>query len=246
MSYELLTIFFFMIAFLYSSVGFGGGSSYIALLFISSISYKLIPSLALICNLIVVTGGAIHYIRKGHLNWKFILPFILTSMPMAYWGGSIPIEKDLFKLLLGFFLFLAGLRMILFNKNKDDYSDCSLPPIYASIALGAGLGFASGLVGIGGGIFLSPILFNLRWGKPKQIAAICCLFIFFNSIAGLVGQIQKINDFTLLFNYWPLLIAVFLGGQLGSFIGVVKLKPRLVEMGTAFLVLMVSSRILFF
>ncbi len=237
------TIFFFCIAIMYSSVGFGGGSSYIALLFVSQVSYEYIPSLALICNLIVVTGGAYHYIKNGHLNWKFIFPFIITSIPMAFLGGSIPIDKSLFKIILGVCLFLAGIRMIFFKKNTD-YQDCHLPPLWASLFLGAGLGFVSGLVGIGGGIFLSPILFNLKWGKPKQIAAICCLFIFFNSFAGLIGQVQKLNDFTFITDYWPLLIAVFIGGQVGSFIGATKLKPRLIELGTACLVLIVSGRIL--
>lgn len=244
MGLELLFPSFLIVAFIYSSVGFGGGSSYIALLFLSTISYTFIPTIALTCNLIVVTSGAIHYFRKGHLNWKFLLPFIVSSIPFAYIGGSIPIEKDLFKILLGISLLFAGIRMIFFKKKKN-YSDCHIPPLWASLSLGCALGFISGLVGIGGGIFLSPILFNLKWGKPKQIAAVCSLFIFFNSISGLVGQLQKISNFSPITNYWPLFLAVFLGGQLGSFLGSSKLKPRTVELWTALLVLMVSGRILF-
>jgi len=237
-----IIVLFLIIATLYSSIGFGGGSSYIALMFLAKVPFENIPIIALSCNLIVVTGGAYHYIKNKHVHWKLVYPFIVTSIPFAYFGGSLSIEKDLLKIILGLCLLLAGLRMILISKK--DYTEHKIPPAWAALNLGATLGFLSGLVGIGGGIFLSPILYNLKWGKPKQISTVCCLFIFFNSIAGLLGQIKKLDSTDFVFDYWPLAIAVLIGGQVGSFMGATKLKPRWVELTTAILVLFVSIRIL--
>lgn len=234
---------FFIIALIYSTIGFGGGSSYIALMILSEVPFEAIPIVALACNLIVVSGGVYHYIKKKHVEWKFVLSFTVASIPFAYLGGCISIDIDIFKIILGACLLLAGLRMLFFK--KIDYTEYKTPPLFPALVLGAALGFISGLVGIGGGIFLSPILYNLKWGKPKQIASVCCIFIFVNSIAGLIGQVSKIQNFTFLENYWPLAIAVLIGGQVGSFIGTTKLKPRYLELTTALLVLFVAIRIFF-
>jgi uncharacterized membrane protein YfcA len=237
-------LIFFVIALLYSSVGFGGGSSYIAFLLLFNVPYEMIPIIALSCNLVVVSGGAFHYIKNKQVEAKLILPFIVTSIPFAYLAGLIQIEKDTFKLVLGAFLLIAGIRMVV--RIKRDYSENKIPPFWVSSLLGAFLGFISGLVGIGGGIFLSPIMYNLKWGKPKQISALCCLFIFFNSIAGLAGQLQKTNSFDSASSYWGLILAVFIGGQIGSHLGSNRLKPRYIEILTAVLVIVVALRIFFF
>lgn len=206
------------------------------------VPYEMIPVIALVCNLIVVSGGAFHFIKNKHVNWKLLIPFICTSIPFAFIGGSLNIEKELLRHILGVCLLLAGIRMIFLKKSN--YQHSRTPLIWGSSAMGALIGCLSGIVGIGGGIFLSPILYNLKWGTPKQISSICCLFIFFNSIAGLSGQISKIESFEPLSHYWPLALAVFIGGQIGSLIGATKLKPRVMELTTAVLILFVAGRIL--
>lgn len=240
----LLLLLFFFTALIYSSVGFGGGSSYIALLFLFEVPYTLIPIIALISNIVVVSSGAFHYFKNKQISFEKVLPFVITSIPSAYLGGVINVEKEMYKLILGVCLLLAGLKMIL-NVNKT-YEDYKLPSFIPATILGAILGFISGLVGIGGGIFLSPIMYLLKWGKPKEIAATCSLFILFNSIAGVLGQTQKLGSDTIAFSYLPLIVAVFIGGQIGSYLGSNKIKPRYIEVLTSILVLVVSIRILFF
>ena len=206
--------------------------------------YKEIPIIALSCNLVVVTGSAFHFIRYKQVNLKFILPFVITSIPFAYFAGLISVEKKYFTIILGICLLTAGVRMLV--RRNDNYEQTKGPSIFLSSIIGSILGFLSGLVGIGGGIFLSPLMYNFKWAKPKEISALCCLFIFFNSIAGLIGQLQKVDSFETINSYWGLIIAVFIGGQLGSLISINKLKPRYVELLTAILVTLLSLRVLFF
>lgn len=239
----MLALTFFCIAFLYSTVGFGGGSSYLAVLAISSIPFEIMPKVSLVCNLVVVTGGCWHYYKKGHFNKKLILPFVLSSVPMAFLGGMFPIKERTFLSILAISLFLAGIRLLFVTKPIE--GEVKVPPIALSGIVGAGLGFLSGLVALGGGIFLSPLMLNLKWGKPKEVAATASAFIFLNSISGLLGQLTKglpegITD------YWPLFVAVLVGGQIGSRIGSHPLIPeRLVQRGTAVLILIISSKLLF-
>ncbi len=240
----IFIVTFFIIALLYSSIGFGGGSSYIAFMLLFNLPYDSIPLIALSCNLIVVSGGSFHYLKNKQVSLSFIFPFLMTSIPAAYFGGMIEIEKEVFRLILGACLLLAALRMI--SNTKKDYEKTSEPSTILSGVVGLILGGISGMVGIGGGIFLSPLMYNLRWGRPKQIAATCSLFIFFNSIAGLIGQFQKSVSILALESYWPLLIAVFIGGQIGSYVGSNKLKPRYIEIITSILVMIVSVRVLVF
>ncbi len=216
--FNILIIAFFIIATVYSMVGFGGGSSYVALLALFALPYKAIPQIALICNIIVVTVGVIHFYRQGHLKLSLLLPFALTSIPMAYLGGLIPVKKEYFYILLGISLLAAGARLLFLHKTQD-YENVNTPNRNISAVIGALLGFLSGMVGIGGGIFLAPIMLNLKWGKPKEVAAIASAFILLNSLSGLTGQIVKHHGFFDMFNYWPLFIAVFFGGQLGSSLG---------------------------
>lgn len=231
-----------MIALFYSSVGFGGGSSYLAVLSISDIPYSLIPKIGLLCNLLVVTSGSILYYRRGFFNKKLIFPFVLTSVPMAFLGGLYPIKESIFVLVLTSSLILSGLRLLLINESSDQEE--RLPSLKVSLPLGGVIGLLSGLVGLGGGIFLSPILMNLKWGKPKEIAAAASFFIFLNSIAGLFGQFIKNPDVSA-FSYWPLFLAVFVGGQIGSRLGS---SPRvsqvMVRRGTGILILIISGKLL--
>jgi len=242
MDINILTILFFLVAIIYSMVGFGGGSSYVALLVIFATSYDEIPIIALVCNLIVVSSGVIHFSRAGYFNKSLLIPFLISSIPMAFFGGMIPISKNIFQLILGICLSLAGIRLIFYQKKV--YEVIKTPTLTNSLGLGGLLGLVSGLVGIGGGIFLSPIMHIFRWGKPKEIASVAAFFIFFNSIAGLFGQILKSGNIGQILNYSPLLVAVLLGGQIGSALGSYKIASRKIELVTGLLVLMVSIRLI--
>mgnify|MGYP001304405068 CR=1 FL=1 len=239
----LLAILFLVTAVLYSSVGFGGGSTYLALLLIWEIPYFIFPVIALSCNIIVVSGNCFNYIRKGNLNLKLLIPFLIGSIPLAYIGGSLPIEKKIFEILLFFVLAGAGILLIINFKSYDDkessYKKISYP---ISILIGAVLGFISGVVGIGGGIFLSPILFLIRAGRPKYIVTAASLFILINSISGITGQLTKNNVLVEITNYWYLLAMVFIGGQLGNFLNLKIFPTRILALITSFLVLFVAIR----
>jgi len=239
----LLAILFLLTAILYSSVGFGGGSTYLALLLIWEIPYFIFPMIALSCNIIVVSGSCINYIRAGNLNLKLLIPYLVGSIPLAYIGGSLPIEKKLFEILLFLVLGFAG-SLLLFNfKSYDDSEENYRKiPTFFSILVGGILGFISGVVGIGGGIFLSPILFLIRAGKPKHIVTMASLFILINSISGIIGQLTKNQVLYEIINYWYLFLAVLVGGQVGNFLNLKIFPTRILALVTAFLVLFVALR----
>jgi hypothetical protein len=178
----LISVLFLIIAILYSTVGFGGGSSYIAILALSNYPYESIPVIALICNLIVVSGGTAHYYKKGHLKWNLFWPFAISSIPLSFLGGLIKINKETFLILLGICLLLAGFRLLVMDRIKLDYKKTKEMKPKTGILIGGLLGLLSGLVGIGGGIFLAPILHTFRWGLPKQIAGTATLFICERSV----------------------------------------------------------------
>ena len=239
----LLAIVFLVSAILYSSVGFGGGSAYLALLLIWDIPYFIFPVIALSCNIIVVSGNCFNYIRAGNLNLRLLIPYLIGSMPMAYIGGSLPIEIRFFEILLFLVLAIAG-ALLLFNfKSYDDKEESYQKiSILASILIGIVLGFISGVVGIGGGIFLSPILFLIKAGRPKHIVTASSLFILINSISGIIGQLTKNAVLVEVSNYWYLLAAVLIGGQLGNFLNLKIFPTRILAMITAFLVIFVAIR----
>ena len=239
----ILSILFFVTAILYSSVGFGGGSTYLAILLISGVPYYIFPVIALCCNIIVVSGNCLNYIRAGNLNLKLFTPYLIGSVPFAFFGGLLPIEKEIFEILLFVVLVIAGLLLLINFKSYDDkdesYNNISTP---ISVLIGGILGFISGIVGIGGGIFLSPILFLLRVGKPKHIITTASVFILINSISGVFGQLTKNTVLTEIQNYWFLLFAVLIGGQLGNFLNLKIFPTRILALITAGLVLFVAIR----
>jgi hypothetical protein len=240
----LLAISFLVTAVLYSSVGFGGGSTYLALLLIWGIPYFVFPVIALSCNIIVVSGNCFNYIRAGNLNLKLLIPYLIGSVPLAFIGGSLTIEKTLFEIFLFIVLAVAG-TLLLFNfKSYDDKEESykKIPTVVA-IIIGSILGFVSGIVGIGGGIFLSPILFLIKAGRPKHIVTAASLFILINSVSGIIGQLTKSEVLNEISNYWYLLAAVFIGGQLGNFLNLKIFPTRILALLTAVLVLFVSIRI---
>ncbi len=239
----ILTIFFFITAILYSSIGFGGGSTYLALLLIWDVPYYIFPILALICNIIVVSGNSINFLKSKNINFNLLYPYLIGSIPFAFIGASISIEKNLFEILLFFILILAGIFLLIESKsfNKKDIIVKKIP-LVLSILIGSIIGFMSGLVGIGGGIFLSPILFFMKAGYPKHIKSTASLFILVNSIFGIGGQLTKDIVFNEFLNYWPLFIAVLIGGQIGSFLNIKFLSNKILAMLTACLVIFVAIR----
>ena len=239
----LLAILFFITALLYSSVGFGGGSTYLALLLIWGVPYFIFPVIALSCNIIVVSGNCFNYIRAGNLNLKLLIPYLLGSIPLAYIGGSLPIEKKLFVIILFLVLTAAGVLLFLNFKSYDDKEKSYRKiPTIVSILIGGLLGFISGIVGIGGGIFLSPILFLIRAGRPKHIVTMASLFILINSLSGIAGQLTKNAVISEIFNYWYLLAAVFIGGQFGNYLNLKIFSTKVLAFVTATLVIFVAAR----
>ena len=237
----ILSVFFLITSILYSSVGFGGDSTYLALMLIWEIPFYIIPILALCCNIIVVSGNSINYIRSGNLNFNLLLPYLVGSIPFAFFGASITISKELFEILLFVILFIAGILLLIKNKsyNKDQIEINSIPKII-SILVGSIIGFISGIVGIGGGIFLSPILFLLKAGYPKHIATTASIFILINSIFGVAGQLTKNIVFDEFLNYWPLFLCVLIGGQIGNLLNIKFLSNKTLALITSILVIFVS------
>ena len=236
----ILIIGFFVVALLYSSVGFGGGSSYLALLSLTSISFVEYRAIALICNILVVSVGTFLYAKKEFLDWKKVIPIVVLSIPMAFIGGYINVDKTFFLILLGSTLIVAAILMLSKKSNSKSKKNTTIK----SVIIGGFIGFISGLVGIGGGIFLSPFLHLSNWDTVKKIAATSSFFILVNSVSGLIGQIQnpifKLNI--------PLVFilagAVFVGAQIGSRISLKYINPRVLKIMTAFLIASVGTRLL--
>jgi uncharacterized membrane protein YfcA len=241
---SILSILFFVTAALYSSVGLGGGSTYLAILLIWGLPYTVFPIIALSCNIIVVSGNCFNYIRAGNLNFKLLVPYLIGSIPLAFIGGSLPIEKSLFEILLFVVLIIAGCLLLLNFKSYDDREEgYKNIPYLLSVVVGGVLGFISGVVGIGGGIFLSPILFLLKVARPKHIVTAASLFILINSISGIIGQLTKNSILTEVQDYFYLLIAVLIGGQIGNYLNLKIFTSRLLALVTAGLVLFVVIRL---
>ena len=239
----ILPILFFVTAILYSSVGFGGGSTYLGLLLIWEIPYYILPVIALGCNIIVVSGNTFNYIKAGNLNLKLLTPYLIGSVPMAFIGGTLEIEKNIFEILLFFVLLISGLLLLFNFKSYDDNENKyrEIKYIY-SIFIGSIIGILSGVVGIGGGIFLSPILFLIRAGLPKHIVTTSSIFILINSFAGIIGQLTKSYVLNDIIEYWYLLFFVLIGGQIGNYLNLKILPTRFLALITSCLVIFVALR----
>ena len=239
-----LALAFFVTALLYAIAGFGGGSTYTALLVLAGTDYRAVPILSLACNILVVSVGTWRFARAGHLDWRRVWPLFVTSVPAAWLGGRLVVEKQLFVGLLAGSLLVAGLTLLWQPYWKRDITPAPGPRWIEPVA-GGGLGFLAGVVGIGGGIFLAPLLYLLRWDGPRRIAATCAAFILVNSIAGLAGQASKgvgaaaavIGEHGLLFP------AVVVGGLVGAGLGARRIEPQWVRIVTALLILYVAGRL---
>ena len=239
----ILSILFFITAILYSSVGFGGGSTYLALLLIWDIPYYIFPVIALLCNIIVVTGNSINYIKAGNHNLNLLIPFLIGSIPLSFLGGTLIIDKEIFEILLFLVLSIAGFLLLINNKSFEDKNIIIKKlNLIVSISIGSILGLISGLVGIGGGIFLSPILFLLKADKPKNIVTTASLFILVNSIFGILGQLTKEIVINKILLYWPLFLAVLIGGLFGNYLNLKIFSNRALAFTTSLLVIFVSLR----
>jgi uncharacterized protein len=244
-NFIILIVSFFSIALIYSSVGFGGGSSYLALL--AQPVFMLLPDeikpIALCCNIIVVTAGAIIFYRKGKIVWREVWPFLIFSVPMAYLGGFWKLEHHTFFIILGYTLLVASVFLWVqpekINQNKKVNESLSI-----KIVLGGGIGFLSGLVSIGGGIFLSPVLHLMKWSEPKKISALASLFILVNSMSGLAGQINRGLPPIKLTFIGTLMLSVLVGGQIGSRLGAQKFNPLYIKRITAVLIFVAGALIL--
>lgn len=210
----LFLILLGIVAFLYASVGHGGASGYLALMALFSFQPSLMKSSALILNIFVSFTSFIQFYRAGHFRWKLFYPLALASIPMAFVGGIMPISDSLYKKLLAVCLILAIFRMVLKPQEGKEQKEASF---IGSMIMGACIGLLSGMLGIGGGIILSPILILLNWANMKQTAAISALFILVNSLSGFAGLLSKRFEPNSQIYVW--LVVAFGCGLAGSYFG---------------------------
>lgn len=243
-----LLVAFFAIALLYASVGFGGGSSYTALLISTGTAIALVPVISLLCNIVVVSGGVWHFHRAGAIDYRFMRPLLIGSVPAAWLGGAWRISESHFVLILGAALLLAGAALI-FDRRRGDEPSATQRPISAPglFLLGLTLGGLAGITGIGGGIYLSPVLHLWRAAPAQLIAASASVFILINSLSGLAGHLMKQDvraSIAGAADYWFLPVAVLIGGQLGSRIAVLQRDGRWIRRLTGALIAIVGLRLL--
>ncbi|WGK63988.1 sulfite exporter TauE/SafE family protein [Croceiramulus getboli] len=231
-----------VLSFLYASVGHGGASGYLALMALFSFPNDTMKQTALLLNLFVAGIAFYHYYKAGHFKKKLFIPFALGSIPAAFLGGSMPVESDLYKKILGVLLVFAIARMLW--QRKTFQGDPKALKFAPALLVGVAIGFFSGLIGIGGGIILTPVILLLHWGDMKEAAAVSALFIWVNSAAGLLGQFSTgIDLYPLALVMVPIAV---LGGLAGSYLGSRKWNNRILEYCLATVLITASAKLLFF
>jgi len=214
-------IYFFFIALLYSTVGHAGASGFLTTMAMLSFPPGVMKPTALALNIIVALVTTIRFAMAGHFSWRLFWPFALVSVPMAYIGGGLAVHTTIYKILVGIALLFAAAHLVLRSSvAPDDAERAGYPGFGASLAVGGGIGFLSGLTGVGGGIFLSPVLIILHWAGLRRTAAVAAAFILMNSISGLAGYLQKGGAFPEHIAFWS--AAVVSGGIIGSSLGATK------------------------
>ena len=212
-----------LIAFLYASVGFGGATGYLAVMSFFGLPPQVMASTALLLNILVASISFSSFYRAGHLRLGLLLPFLLTSIPVAFLGGYFKITDEIYSILLYAVLTFVALRLLFFSRKQDDHQPLRSLPFAGALVIGFGVGLLSGMVGIGGGIFLSPIILFARWGTSKQASAVAAAFIVLNSISGLTGRILgsafQLDAFSL-----SLIPLGIIGALAGSYFGAQRLS----------------------
>lgn len=237
----LFYLLLFLVAFLYASVGHGGASGYLALMALFSIAPDVMKPTALLLNLFVSAVSFIQYYRGGHFKWNLFWPFALSSVPLAFLGGLVHVDANVYKKILGILLLIPIARFLFFGNVKTEPGREA--NMAGSLLIGAFIGFLSGLIGIGGGIILSPVLLLLKWADMKQTAAISALFIFVNSLSGLAGQLTRGIQFSNEM-YWYVAIA-FIGGLCGAYFGALKFKQAILKNMLALVLIVAAYKLLF-
>lgn len=240
-----LTILFLVlllcVAFLYASVGHGGASGYLALMAIFSVAPEVMKPTALLLNLFVSAVAFVQFYRGGHFNAKLLLPFALTSIPFSFIGGLIVVDGQVYKHILGLLLLVPIVRFLAFRNGEE--GEGKAPNIGLALFIGSIIGFLSGLIGIGGGILLSPVILLLGWAGQKQTAAVSALFIFVNSLAGLGGQLVKGVQFST--DMYLYVAVAFAGGLGGAYYGSMRLPQQSLKRILALVLLLASYKLLF-
>lgn len=227
---------------LYSMIGQGGASAYLAILVLFNLPYQNIPPTALACNIIASLGIAFHFAKAGHLRWKLIIPFIITSVPAAFIGGTLRIPETAFEIILAVVLMLVSIKLFFWKSRREEIRFPSTKKAFIiGPIIGLFLGLLAGLIGIGGGILLTPILIFMKWGRPKKAALAGGLFTLANSVSGLIGHGTKGHiDYELIV---PLALAVLAGSQIGAHLGAKKISSEFVQKIFAILLFVVSLRL---
>jgi len=238
----LFLVSLFVIAFLYSSVGHGGGTGYLALLALFGIAPVFMKSTALTLNVFVSAIAFFSYYKAGYFKWKLVFPFLITSIPFAYLGALMIVNPSTYKIILGIFLLFAVARMLFVPKAVTETSEKM--PWFLALAIGAVLGLFSGMIGIGGGIILSPLIILFHWANVKESAAASALFIFLNSISGLFGL--AVSGFTLDPRIFVWIIVGVVGGIAGSYLGSFRIKPEKLKFMLAAVLLLASIKLFIF
>jgi uncharacterized membrane protein YfcA len=241
MSVELFYVILFFVAFLYAAVGHGGASGYLALMAIYGIAPEEMKPTALVLNLFVSITSFTHYYRVGYFKYKIFIPMAAASIPLAFIGGMIIVEENIYKRILGVLLLFPILRFFFF-KNVED-NELKSHKVSIAIFIGGIVGLLSGMIGIGGGIILSPILLLLHWTNQKQTAAISAAFIFVNSVAGLGGMLTQGISFTK--DMVLYVIVAFIGGFLGAYLGAKRFNHNVLKYVLATVLLLASYKLIF-